>query len=242
MNSYEFCAQWVCDQIPEKNASVLDYGCGAGQIVKELRNQDVNAFGCDVFYEGGDHSKSIAPNLFDEDIIKKMDGGTIPFGDASFDFITNNQVMEHVENLDSVLAEIRRVLKPGGVVLSLFPEKGQWREGHCGIPFLHWFPKNNRTRVYYATVFRILGFGHHKGTKSAISWSRDFCEWLDKWTYYRSYQEIHSTYSKYFCDIQHIEDYWIKQRKPLLDRLPASIKKLICHKLGSMVFVAGKPV
>ena len=36
--------------------------------------------------------------------------GSIPFPDGFFDLVTNNQVMEHVEDLDAVLAEIARVL------------------------------------------------------------------------------------------------------------------------------------
>lgn len=242
MNNYEFCAQWILDQTPEKSVRVLDYGCGAGQIVKELRKRNVEAFGCDVFYEGGDYSKSIESELFDDGVFKRMEGNAIPFDDTSFDFIVNNQVMEHVENLDSVLAEIHRTLKPGGVILSLFPDKGVWREGHCGIPFLHWFPKGSRTRVYYAAGFRSLGFGYHKGTKGVMRWSQDFCEWLDKWTYYRTQQEINSTYSKYFNDIAYIEDYWLQLRlggrKSLVAWLPALLQHLVVRKLGGMVFGA----
>ena len=246
MNNYEFCAKWVLDREPEKSVRVLDYGCGAGKIVKELRKRNVNAFGCDVFYEGGDYSKSIDTELLDDGVIKKIDGNVIPFDSTSFDFVINNQVMEHVENLDSVLAEIQRVLKPGGLVLSLFPDKGVWREGHCGIPFLHWFPKNSCARIYYAAGFRILGFGYHKGTKSVMRWSQDFCEWLDKWTHYRTIQEVDMAYSKHFYDIQHIEDYWLQLRlggrKPLVDWLPVLAQKQVVNKLGGMVFVASKPV
>lgn len=246
MNNYEFCAQWVLDQGRGNDVRVLDYGCGAAEIVKELRRWDVNAFGCDVFYEGGDRSTSIGAALFDRAIIRRMEENTVPFDSASFDFIINNQVMEHVENLDSVLAEIHRVLKPGGMVLSLFPDKGVWREGHCGVPFLHWFPKDGRPRVYYAAAWRILGFGYHKGNKSVMRWSQDFCEYLDKWTYYRSRQKIDSTYDKYFFDIRHIEDYWLQQRlggrKKIVTWLPVSVQQLVVRKLGGLVFVARKPV
>ena len=246
MNNYEFCAQWVLDQGRGNNVRALDYGCGAAEIVKELRGRGANAFGCDVFYEGGDCSTSVDPSFVDSAIIRRMEGNTIPFDSDSFDFIINNQVMEHVENLDSVLAEIQRVLKPGGMVLSLFPDKGVWREGHCGIPFLHWFPKHGRPRVYYAAACRILGFGYHKGNKSVISWSHDFCEWLDKWTYYRPRKEIDLAYERRFCDIQHIEDYWVQRRlgkrKIVSAWLPSSVQRLIVRKLSGMIFIARKPV
>ena len=245
MNNYEFCAQWILDQEQRKNVRVLDYGCGAGEIVNELRKRNVNAFGCDVFYEGGDYSTSIDPVLLKGAIIRRMGGTAIPFDSASFDFVINNQVLEHVENLDCVLTEIQRVLKSGGEVLSLFPDKGVWREGHCGVPFLHWFRKDSLPRVYYAAACRILGLGHHKGNKSVMDWSQDFCEWLDKWTYYRTQREIDSTYNKFFTDIGHIEDYWLQRRlgrkKILATWLPASGQKLITRKLAGMVFVARKP-
>jgi hypothetical protein len=124
--------------------------------------------------------------------------------------------------------------------LSLFPDKGVWREGHCGIPFLHWFPKGSRPRVYYAAILSILGFGHNKGNKSAMRWSQDFCEWLDNWTHYRTQQEIDSIYVKYFSDIRHIEDYFLQQRlgnrKVLVAWLPISIQQVVVRKLAGVVF------
>ncbi len=245
MNNYEFCAPWVVEQPLGSGARVLDFGCGAGHIVRELRKRNVAAFGCDVFYEGGDYSKYIGNELFESGVIRRMDGGAIPFESASFDVVVNNQVMEHVEHLDRVLAEIHRVLKPGGRVLSLFPDKGVWREGHCGIPFLHWFPKRSRARVYFAAGFRGLGFGYHKNDKSVMRWSRDFCDWLDNWTHYRSKGEIRSAYGRYFRDIRNLEDSWFQmrlgRRKRLVAWLPASVQGLIVNKLGGLVFVARKP-
>lgn len=246
MNNYEFCARWVIDQHLDKAIRVLDYGCGAGQIVNALRARDINAFGCDLFYEGGDYSDSIPSGLLDRGIIRRMDGNRIPFDSALFDVVINNQVMEHVENLDLVLAEIQRVLRPGGAVMSLFPDRGVWREGHCGIPFLHWFPKRGRIRVYYAAALRTLGLGYHKGNKDVMAWSRDFCTWLDDWTHYRTAQEIGSSYRKYFCDIAHVEEDWLQRRlggkKALVTWLPVSIQQLIVRKLAGMVFVARGPI
>lgn len=246
MNNYEFCAKWVQSQAQGESIRVLDYGCGAGEIIKILRKNKVNAFGCDVFYEGGDYSSKTDPAFFERGIIKKMASNTIPFESGSFDFVTNNQVLEHVDNLDEVLAEIQRVLKPGGVVLSLFPDKGVWREGHCGIPFLHWFPKKSRARVYYAAVFRLIGFGYFKDDRTAMSWSRDTCEWLDQWTFYKARQYINCAYSKYFCEVQHFEDYWLHQRLRnryiIIAWLPVTFQRLVVRKLGGMIFTAKKPI
>jgi SAM-dependent methyltransferase len=245
MNNYEFCAQWMTEHAPGRDVRVLDYGCGAGQIVRALRQRDFDARGCDVFYEGGDYSPLIDKDVFAEGVIRRMDGNTIPFEDASFDFVINNQVLEHVEDIEVVLAEIRRVLRPGGVVLSLFPDKGVWREGHCGVPFIHWFPKQSQPRVWYTAAFRALGFGYHKSGKSVMQWSEHACDWLDKWTHYRTRRDIHASFGRHFESLAHIEDYWFGLRigrDKLASRLlPASLQRVITRKLGFLVLVARKP-
>lgn len=153
--------------------------------------------------------------------------------------------MEQVEHLDEVLGEIERVLKPGGCVLSLFPDRSVWREGHCGVPFLHWFPKRSRLRVYYAALFRMAGFGHHKGEKRILTWSKDFCEWLDARTHYRSYGAIRPSFEKRFAKLQFIEPYWLRQRLekrfPIFQCIPRFIQTVAVRKLVGLVFVAKRP-
>jgi SAM-dependent methyltransferase len=48
-------------------------------------------------------------------------GGVFPFQSATFDAVLCNQVLEHVFNPDEFLAEINRVLKPGGKLLLTVP-------------------------------------------------------------------------------------------------------------------------
>ena len=243
INNYQFCAQWVASQTSKAPPRVLDYGCGTGEIVLELLEGNVDAFGCDIFYGGADRLSSVPTELLESGVIRVMDGSVIPFDANSFDFVINNQVMEHVENLDAVLAEIHRVLKPGGAVLSLFPTKEVWHEGHCGIPLLHRLSKG-RARLYYASALRMLGIGYSKDKYPGVMcWSQHWCEYLDRWTHYRTGREIDSAYSKYFIDIQHIEDYWIQKRtgRRLVGlSIVASIQRMVVEKLCGIVFVARK--
>lgn len=243
MNNHEYCVDWLRREYRTANIRVLDYGCGAGQLVERLRANGVEAFGCETFYEGCDVSGSVHPALMDR-VIKRMNEGRIPFGNGTFDCVISTEVLEHVENLDATLSEMHRVLKPGGRVLSLFPDKGVWREGHCGIPFLHWFPKGSRPRIAYAACLRFTGLGHLKGEKGIVQWSRDFCDWLDRYTRYRPRDEIEATFRKYFSAPSHIEDDWMRrrfgQRLPLMNRLPAPVLRLAATKLGELVFVVTK--
>lgn len=244
MDNYDYCTQWVLDQQPTAETRALDYGCGAGHIVTRLRERGVEACGCDVFYEGGDYSSQVQQDHFARGIVRRIEDGRIPFPDASFDFVTSNQVFEHVADLDAVLAEIARVMKPGGRLLCLFPDRGVWREGHCGVPFLHWFPKRSRPRVRYATWMRRLGFGYFTESRSARDWSESFCTWLDDWTHYRSRAEIDYLFARHFGPPRAREDDWLARRLegrslPLV-LVPRALQALVVRKLAGLVFEVEK--
>jgi SAM-dependent methyltransferase len=244
MDKYDFYVKWILDHWSDARAiRVLDFGCGAGQVVRALRENGVEAFGCDVFYEGGNYRNAITP-ISRNEIVSEMRANLIPFESEFFDLVISNQVMEHVEDLDHSLAEISRVLKPRGVVLSHFPDKGVWHEGHCGVPFLHWFHKTSRVRLYYAATWRSLGIGYYKQGKSIMQWSRDACDWLDRWTHYRTRSEIESTYIRHFSEIRHMDLHYLQarlgNRSAIGTLLPAAARKFLSAKLVGMTFTAQK--
>jgi SAM-dependent methyltransferase len=241
MNNYQFCASFIASRLRSPSAKVLDYGCGAGTIVSLCRERGIDAYGCDTFYEGGDYSSAV-PAEYLGSIIRRMDASRIPFESKTFDWVVSNQVLEHVADLDAVLSEIHRVMKPNGLVLSLFPDRNVWQEGHCGIPFLHRFAKHSRSRIWYAAFIRKLGFGYHKKELSAIAWSENFCRWLDDWTYYRSYSEIRAAFKDKFSSITHHEDDWLEsrlgERAKWFALAPRWSQRFLVRKMIGMVFVA----
>lgn len=97
---------------PSFHGRTLDFGCGS----KPFANLFVNAteyVGVDVETSGHNHADSLVDVYYD--------GKTLPFADGSFDNVVAFEVFEHVFNLDVVLTEIRRVLKPGGRLLFSVP-------------------------------------------------------------------------------------------------------------------------
>jgi SAM-dependent methyltransferase len=239
MDNYDYCASWAL----RNPGKILDYGCGAGQVVTRLRAAGREAFGCDVFFEGGDYSNAVPPELFGT-VIKRMDD-RIPFDDASFDVVINNFVMEHVPDIDKALGEIRRVLKPGGVVLSLFPDRTTWRENHCLIPFLHRFKKGGRLRVYYAALMTSIGFGSRDPKKeSPLPWAKRTCAWLDEWTYYRTPKELRRAYGS-FSAVTHIEHEWLAarfgERLKFVKYLPEALVRYLVRRIGANAIVCTKP-
>ncbi len=214
---------------------MLDYGCGAGELVALMRSRGVNASGCDVFFDGGDFS-----NLMEaaRPYISRMTDGRIPFADESFDVLVSNQVIEHVPDLDLVVRETARVLKPGGICIHLFPDRSVWFEGHASIPFLHWFGKGTRGRVYYAVAMHSLGFGLPLRGMTRLDRYRGKCLWLDQWTHYRSMAELHESFAKSFS-IAHVEDRWFDARFGSI-HAPRFLKRWVVRKLAGTAMVLRK--
>jgi hypothetical protein len=93
-------------------------------------------------------------------------------------------------------------------VLSVFPSVDVWREGHIGIPFSHWFPKDSRLRFYYTWAIRALGFGTWKDqAPTARQWAVDKLRWIDTYTVYRPRREIFRLYDRYFVNELREPDY-----------------------------------
>jgi len=105
-------------------SAILDFGCGDGVMVKAYRAAGLQAVGADVTLSGE------SPWLYQIPVPNYR----LPFADATFDFVYSNSVLEHVEDLDAALAEIQRVLKPGGVSLHLFPPAAKPIEPHVHVP------------------------------------------------------------------------------------------------------------
>jgi len=248
MDNYEYMVSWVRNRcLGGGPVRVLDYGCGSGKTIKLLTEQGFDCYGCDAFVKMGakaprDHL--LNPHWFGSEILD-MPEGKVPFADESFDIIVNNQVMEHVEDMDLTLSELHRVLKPGGLVLSMFPDRSVWREGHCGVAFLHWFPKGSKPRFYYAAFWRALGFGYHKEKLGSIrAWARNRCQYLDEQTFYRSLPEIHRLYRKYFRNLQHFEASYVRvrfgDRSRIVGYLPDALLVAVMRTAAGRVFTCEK--
>lgn len=101
---------------------VLDYGCGSGygaahiaEVAEQVTAVDVAADAID--YARGQFSRE---NLGFEVIDPSR---PLPFTDASFDVVLSFQVFEHVPDAGRYLAEIRRVLAPGGTLVLATPDR-----------------------------------------------------------------------------------------------------------------------
>lgn len=235
MDNYEFSADWTAQRAWPGRA--LDFGCGAGNTVALLRAKEIDAYGCDAFYGDSTFNSHIRDDV--RQYIRPMDGERIPFDDNSFDAVSSNMVFEHIVDLDFVCSEIHRVLQPGGTGIHLFPIRATWHEGHCGIPFLHWFSKGSKLRVYYAALLHKLGAGYHRDQREPIQWGRDQCAWLDEWTHYRSLRALNSIFRKYF-EVTYVESEWLAGRTNY--RIPSVLARPLVRATAGVAVVLRKPL
>jgi SAM-dependent methyltransferase len=96
----------------ELTGKILDFGCGAKPYSQYFTHAD-EYIGLDIEKLGHEHAN--------EQIDVYYDGKTIPFDENHFDAVFSSEVFEHVFNLEEVLPEIHRVLKPGGKLLFTCP-------------------------------------------------------------------------------------------------------------------------
>jgi len=93
---------------------LLDVGCGTGHHMASLRERGFEVAGVDGSNEMLDQARANNPGAD----IRQADVESIPFADASFDFILCIEVLRYLPDSSQCIREMARVLKPGGVCLA----------------------------------------------------------------------------------------------------------------------------
>jgi ubiquinone/menaquinone biosynthesis C-methylase UbiE len=146
----------------------LDLGCGTGWIqeVLILKKHQRRLIGIDI----SDGMLRFAQR-------KQMpvvlgDAGKLPFEDQSFDGVLAKGVLHHLPNMASAVAEIARVIKPGGVAVLVDPNLSPLRslkyvlknrDDHfspCIVPFVPLILSVKLSRIWKSSGLTILDFLH----------------------------------------------------------------------------------
>lgn len=95
---------------------LLDVGCYDGQVARSVAPAGARIVGVDLslpaLQAARDRGLAVAR--------AQVEGG-VPFADASFRTVVAAEVIEHVFDTEAFLAELRRVLEPGGLLLLTTP-------------------------------------------------------------------------------------------------------------------------
>ena len=92
---------------------VLEVGCGQGHLTKALAEQGLDIVGIDANPQ--------APEVAATDLVRCMPAESLAFGDRTFDAIVSVHAIEHIPLLEQAIAEMARVLKPGGRAVFVYP-------------------------------------------------------------------------------------------------------------------------
>jgi SAM-dependent methyltransferase len=122
---------------------VLELGCGTGAVVDWLGRQGCSAIGSDISNVAVEYGTRKYPGIS----LRVESAEKLPDADEQFDLVLSFDVLEHLFNVDAHLAEVYRVLRPGGCYLLQTPSKVsnalfetvrsrsfQWKQYH---PSLH---------------------------------------------------------------------------------------------------------
>lgn len=106
----------IFDRHPPGGGAVLDVGCGTGEIVARLAAKYPRATftGIDLEEPHLERARTRCAELGERTRFQVGDAMALPFDDAQFDLVVCRHLLQAVPDARRVLAEIKRVLRPGG--------------------------------------------------------------------------------------------------------------------------------
>ncbi|MBS5165718.1 MAG: methyltransferase domain-containing protein [Butyricicoccus sp.] len=148
---------------------VLDVGCGAGGKTMYYASQGVaKIVGMDIVSHYQEEAEALARQLgyADRFTFVAGDAAQTGFEANSFDTIIMNDAMEHVDRPDLVLAEVRRILKPGGRLYVNFPPYyhpfGAHLSDLIAIPWVHMFFSEDTLVAAYKELCKTVPDGDNR--------------------------------------------------------------------------------
>ena len=193
------------------DSRILDFGCGAGQMVYSYRRAGLQALGVDIYnYFEETQARCLSDHLCapEEEIFQLINIAPyrIPFPDDTFDFVWSGEVFEHVQNYGEAIAEIHRVLKPRGICLHEFPSKYCPIEGHIYVPLAGIFQGRA-----YLTFWAWLGIRNSFQKRMGFREVADRnMEYLRSSTNYLTRSEIASHFKAHFEEVRFVENLFVR--------------------------------
>ncbi len=136
----------------------LDIGCSAGFILSVAKSADYETYGIEIDQLGVKHAREIfgLDNIFQGTFEEHY------FDDNFFDIITMYDVIEHVQDLNEIVKELKRVLSKNGVIEIWTPDIGHWR-----VPksLIEWEAIKPSEHLYYFNKKTLSMILHKHGLK-----------------------------------------------------------------------------
>jgi SAM-dependent methyltransferase len=106
---------------------VLEIGCGIGTDLVRFARGGARVTGIDLAQTSIDLARqNFAIHDLHADELRVADGAALPFDQASFDVVYCHGVLQYAADAPAVVAEARRVLRPGGVAIFMVYNRVSW--------------------------------------------------------------------------------------------------------------------
>jgi SAM-dependent methyltransferase len=118
--------RWLLAAIPERVDRLVDLGCGLAHVGRSVlpAREGARYLGVDIDAErlAGATRALASAGLADRAAVVRARIEALPLAGASVDVVTGTLVLQHVADPAAVLAEVRRVLRPGGTLTVVEPD------------------------------------------------------------------------------------------------------------------------
>jgi SAM-dependent methyltransferase len=156
-------------------ASALDLGCGDGVLTAELAADSLTA--ADVSPIALARAGRRLPGAT---LVELQPDAVLPFGDGEFDLVLCAETLEHVRDVQLLLSEARRVLRPGGRIAVTTPAHGRLTGLAVMIrgfearfdprsPHLRFFARSSLRRLLTELGFEPVSLRRRRGSLLAVA-------------------------------------------------------------------------
>ncbi|MBC7456937.1 MAG: class I SAM-dependent methyltransferase [Bdellovibrionaceae bacterium] len=190
VKSFFLTLKKLANRIPGKGAKVLDIGTAGGAFLDAAAQYGFDAFGMEPSADLV--ARGQARGL-------KIQQGTIEshkFAPSSFDMVCLWDVIEHLPDPKFALEEVKKLLKPDGILLINYPDIGTWQAKLAGKKFwwilsvhLHHFTRRTifdickRTgfdAFHFQRYWQVLEFGYLE--RMAVHYKIPLTKFITNWT------------------------------------------------------------
>jgi len=127
---------------------MLEPGCGRCEFLNNFRDLGLEVNGVDISSEAQDFMQGISVE------IANIEKDPLPYEDDSFDIVYSKSFIEHLHDPENYLNEAYRVLKPGGLLLTLVPD---W-ESNYKTYFDDFTHRTPFTKISLTDAYKLFGF------------------------------------------------------------------------------------
>jgi len=132
----------------KEGMKMLEPGCGRGEFLKNFKELGLDVHGVDISTEAQEYAENFPVEVCD------IESEKLPFEDDTFDVIYSKSFIEHLYYPERYLEEAFRVLKPGGILITLVPD---W-ESNYKIYFDDFTHRTPFTNIALEDAYKMSGF------------------------------------------------------------------------------------